>query len=68
MEDQATDHAHRIGQVNVVTSYKLITRDTVKEKTLILQNRKREMVQATIGDEEAFAASLNWEEIQELLA
>jgi superfamily II DNA or RNA helicase len=68
VEDQATDRAHRIGQTRVVTSYKLITRDTVEEKILTLQNRKREIIQATIGGEEEFAASLSWEEIQELLA
>jgi SNF2 family DNA or RNA helicase len=68
VEDQATDRAHRIGQTRVVTSYKLITRDTVEEKILTLQNRKREIIQATIGGEEEFAAALNWDEIQELLA
>jgi superfamily II DNA or RNA helicase len=68
VEDQATDRAHRIGQTRVVTSYKLITRDTVEEKILTLQNRKREIIQATIGGEEEFAASLSWSEIQELLA
>jgi SNF2 family DNA or RNA helicase len=68
VEDQATDRAHRIGQTRVVTSYKLIRRDTVEEKILILQNRKREIIQATIGGEEEFAATLSWEEIQELLA
>ena len=68
VEDQATDRAHRIGQSKIVTSYKLITRDTVEEKILALQNRKREIIQATIGGEEAFAASLNWAEIRELLA
>ena len=68
VEDQATDRAHRIGQTKVVTSYKLITRDTVEEKILTLQNRKREIIHATIGGEEEFAAALNWEEIQELLA
>jgi len=68
VEDQATDRAHRIGQTKVVTSYKLITRDTVEEKILLLQNRKREVIQATIGGEEAFAAALDWAEIQELLA
>ena len=68
VEDQATDRAHRIGQSKVVTSYKLIARDTVEEKILLLQNRKRELIQATISGEDAFAASLNWDEIQELLA
>ena len=52
----------------MVTSYKLITRDTVEEKILTLQNRKREIIKATIGGEEEFAAALSWEEIQELLA
>lgn len=68
VEDQATDRAHRIGQTRIVTSYKLITRDTVEEKILALQNRKREIIQSMIGGEEAFAAALNWDEIQELLA
>ena len=68
VEDQATDRAHRIGQSKVVTSYKLIARDTVEEKILALQNRKRQMIQAAIGSEEQFAAALSWEEIQELLA
>jgi len=68
VEDQATDRAHRIGQSKVVTSYKLIARDTIEEKILQLQNRKREIIQGTIGGEEEFAAALSWEEIQELLA
>jgi superfamily II DNA or RNA helicase len=68
VEDQATDRAHRIGQTRVVTSYKLITRDTVEEKILTLQNRKRELIQATIAGEEEFASALSWDEIQELLA
>lgn len=67
VEGQATDRAHRIGQTRVVTSYKLITRDTVEEKILRLQSRKRELIAATIGGEEEFAAALSWDEIQELL-
>jgi len=67
VEDQATDRAHRIGQTNVVTSYKLIARDTVEEKILTLQNRKREIIAATLGGEEEFAAALTWEEMQGLL-
>ena len=50
------------------TSYKLIARDTVEEKILTLQQRKRELIQATLGGEEEFAAALSWNEIQELLS
>jgi superfamily II DNA or RNA helicase len=67
VEAQATDRAHRIGQKKVVTSYKLITRGTVEEKILNLQNRKRALTEALLGDEEQFVQSLSWEEIQELL-
>jgi len=68
VEDQATDRAHRIGQTRVVTSYKLITRGTVEEKILQLQQRKRDVIRATLGGEEQFVAALTWEEIQELFA
>ena len=68
VEAQATDRAHRLGQTRVVTSYKLITRDTVEEKILTLQNRKRELINAMVGDEAEFAAALSWDEIQQLLA
>jgi SNF2 family DNA or RNA helicase len=67
VEAQATDRAHRIGQKKVVTSYKLITRGTVEEKILNLQNRKRALTDAMLGDEEQLLQSLSWEEIQELL-
>jgi superfamily II DNA or RNA helicase len=66
VEDQATDRAHRIGQTRVVTSYKLITRGTVEEKILQLQQRKRDVIRATLGGEDQFVEALNWEEIQEL--
>ena len=68
VEAQATDRAHRIGQTRMVTSYKLIARGTVEEKILTLQQRKRELIAATIGDEQQFTEALTWEEIQELLA
>lgn len=67
VEDQATDRAHRIGQTRVVTSYKLISRDTIEEKILKLQERKRGIIKATLGGEEELTESLTWEEIQELL-
>jgi superfamily II DNA or RNA helicase len=66
VEDQATDRAHRIGQTRVVTSYKLITRGTVEEKILSLQQRKRAVIKATLGGEESLVENLTWKEIQSL--
>jgi superfamily II DNA or RNA helicase len=68
VEEQATDRAHRIGQTRVVTSYKLIARDTVEEKILKLQARKRELIATTLAGEESFAERLEWDEVQELFA
>jgi superfamily II DNA or RNA helicase len=68
VEDQATDRAHRIGQQRVVTNYKLITRGTIEEKILALQQRKRDVLQGILTGEEQLSSSLTWEEIQDLLA
>ena len=68
VEAQATDRAHRIGQMKIVTSYKLITRGTVEEKILNLQNRKRALIEGMLGGEEQLAEALDWKEIQELFA
>lgn len=67
VEDQATARAHRIGQVRIVNSYKLIARGTVEEKIVRLQEKKKELIQNTLVSEEAFVRSLTWEELQGLL-
>jgi superfamily II DNA or RNA helicase len=68
IEDQATDRAHRIGQQRVVTSYKLITRGTVEEKILHLQQRKRDVIEAMVESEEPLMSGLSLDEISELLS
>ena len=68
VEAQATDRAHRIGQKRVVTSYKLIARDTVEEKILNLQKRKREMASAMLETEEPLMTGLTTDDLAELLA
>jgi SNF2 family DNA or RNA helicase len=67
VEAQATDRAHRIGQTRVVTAYKLITRDTVEEKILALQEKKRAAIDAAIDSEEPLMTGLTTEELEELL-
>lgn len=68
VEAQATDRAHRIGQKRVVTSYKLIARDTVEEKILHLQKRKRELASAMLETEEPLMTGLTTADLAELLA
>jgi superfamily II DNA or RNA helicase len=66
VEAQATDRAHRIGQEKVVTAYKLITRGTVEEKILKLQESKRGLLDA-IESEEPMMTGLTVAEMEELL-
>ena len=68
VEAQATDRAHRIGQNKVVTSYKLIARDTVEEKILNLQRKKREMIDAMVESDEPLMSGLSMDEIAGLLS
>jgi SNF2 family DNA or RNA helicase len=67
-EAQATDRAHRIGQTRVVTAYKLIARDTVEEKIVKLQARKRSASEGVIGSEEPLMSGLTTADLEELLA
>jgi superfamily II DNA or RNA helicase len=67
VEAQATDRAHRIGQLKTVTSYKLIAAGTVEEKVLGLQEQKRALLADVFEASEAAAAKLSLGELAELL-
>jgi SNF2 family DNA or RNA helicase len=67
VEDQAADRAHRIGQDRPVTIYRLIAVDTVEERILDLQEKKRALGEAALGDGGA-AASLTRDDLLALLA
>ncbi len=68
VEAQATDRAHRIGQTRVVTAYKLITRNTVEEKILALQNKKREMIESIVdGQIDLGESGLGDDELMDLI-
>jgi SNF2 family DNA or RNA helicase len=66
-EAQATDRAHRIGQSRVVTVYKLIVTDSVEEKVLLLQERKRKLLQDVFEAGEAANAKISMADLKELL-
>jgi SNF2 family DNA or RNA helicase len=67
VEAQATDRAHRIGQKSMVTSYKFITRGTVEEKILQLQQRKRSLLEALVESEQPLMDGLTMDDIAGLL-
>ncbi|KAL2244800.1 UNVERIFIED_CONTAM: Helicase-like transcription factor CHR28 [Sesamum indicum] len=50
-EDQAIDRAHRIGQTRPVSVFRLTVKDTVEDRILALQQRKREMVASAFGED-----------------
>ena len=67
VENQATDRAHRIGQKNVVTVYRLIMENTIEERIITLQNRKKELADKLLNTGTMSNPTLTKEELLELL-
>lgn len=65
-QNQATDRAYRIGQRNNVQVFKLITQDSIEEKILKLQEKKVDLTNAIISENETFINKMSKEEILEL--
>ncbi len=64
-EDQAADRTHRIGQNRPVMVYRLVAEDTVEERVLALQERKRALSEAALG---GAASALKREDLIALLS
>ena len=67
VENQATDRVHRIGQSKIVNIYKLITNNTVEEKILSLQDKKRNLINMAIDEEVPDMSGLNNEDLKFVL-
>ncbi|MBM4251697.1 MAG: hypothetical protein FJ146_06980 [Deltaproteobacteria bacterium] len=67
-EAQAVDRAHRIGQTKTVFAYRLIARDTIEDKILALQAKKRDLADAIITAEDSMLGALSLDDLNMLLA
>jgi superfamily II DNA or RNA helicase len=68
VEAQAIDRSHRIGQTRPVVAHRIIARDTVEEKILELQLRKREIAESIITEDNSVLRKLEIEDIEMLLS
>jgi SNF2 family DNA or RNA helicase len=68
VEAQAIDRAHRIGQTRRVFAYRLIARDTVEEKIVALQDRKRELAESIVRADESMLSSLTPDDVELLFS
>ncbi len=68
VEQQAIDRTHRIGQTKAIFAYRLICKDTIEEKMLILQERKRVLAADLVADDSAVLKRLTREDLVFLLS
>lgn len=68
VEQQAIDRTHRIGQTKNIFAYRMICKDTIEDKILQLQERKRALAKELITDEASFVKSLTKEDVEYLFS
>ncbi len=68
VEQQAIDRTHRIGQTKNIFAYRMICKDTIEDKILQLQDRKRILAKELIADDQTFVKSLSKEDVEYLFS
>jgi non-specific serine/threonine protein kinase len=68
VEQQAIDRTHRIGQTKNIFAYRMICTDTVEDKILKLQDRKRALARDLITDDDGFVKTLTKEDVEYLFS
>ena len=68
VEAQAIDRTHRIGQMREVFAYRLVAEDTIESRILELQERKRAVADAVLGESAGGLRSLDREDLELLLS
>jgi non-specific serine/threonine protein kinase len=68
VEQQAIDRTHRIGQTKNIFAYRMICKDSIEDKILLLQDRKRILAKDLIADDDGFVKSLSREDVEYLFS
>ncbi|MEO8710808.1 MAG: DEAD/DEAH box helicase [Parafilimonas sp.] len=68
VEQQAIDRTHRIGQTKNIFAYRMICKDTVEDKIITLQERKRALAADLITDDTSFVKALTKEDVEYLFS
>ena len=68
VEQQAIDRTHRIGQTKNIFAYRMICVDTVEDKILQLQEKKRALASDLISDDSGFVKNLSKDDIEYLFS
>ena len=63
VEQQAIDRTHRIGQTNPIFAYKMICKDTVEEKIVQLQQRKKQLANELVTEDAGFIKKLTKDDV-----
>ena len=68
VEQQAIDRTHRIGQTKNIFAYRMICKDTIEDKILQLQEKKRALAKDIISDDTSFVKALTREDVEYLFS
>jgi SNF2 family DNA or RNA helicase len=68
VEQQAIDRTHRIGQTKNIFAYRMICKDTIEDKILQLQEKKRLLAKELIADDSSFIKALTREDVEYLFS
>ncbi len=66
-ENQAVDRAHRIGQTRAVNVYRMVSADTIEERVMALQQRKRDLFASVVDTGEFRSTAITADDIRGLL-
>ena len=68
VEQQAIDRTHRIGQTKNIFAYRMMCKDTIEDKIMKLQERKRQLAKELIADDVTFVKALSKEDVEYLFS